>query len=186
MIWSRRRRWLGNFVPFAPSATAAILAAKLGLGIWSLAVAVLIAIPLISRYGFYENSQIREELAQKHPGQGDLVGFVFDRPADWLDAHAEVGFLNVRNRKIEVRTEDRLLTVPLTPNTRLSRGFNIHKIVGLGGWIVIDNDEVPTLKLESRSADTMYASKLRTAQLFERLRQEKGGSEEPPISNQLA
>ncbi len=174
---------MGNIVPLFPSVLVAACAAGLGLGVWSLGLGVLVAIPLISRYGFWENSEIRSELLEKFPEGGALVGFVFDRPADWLDAHAEVGLLTLAKKKLTIKTEERVVQIPFTPGTRIGTQFNIHQLVGLGGWIRLDNEGFPALLIESREAETMYASKLKTAELYERLIQEKGGSEEPPISN---
>jgi hypothetical protein len=175
---------MGNIVPLLPSVLVAAFAAGLGLGIWSLGLGVLVAIPLISRYGFWENSEIRSELTEKLPRGGALVGFVFDRPADWLDAHAEVGLLTLGKKKLTIQTEERLVQIPLNSETQIGRQFNIHQLVGLGGWIRIENEGFTALLVESREAETMYANKLKTAELFERLIQEKGGSEEPPISSQ--
>ena len=175
---------MGNIVPLFPSVLVAACAAGLGFGIWSLGVGVLVAIPLISRYGFWENAEIRSELSEKFPQGGALVGFVFDRPADWLDAHAEVGLLTLGRQKLTIQTEERLVQIPLTSETQIGRQFNIHQLVGLGGWIRIENEGLPTLLIESREAETMYASNQKTAELYERLIQEKGGSKEPPLSNQ--
>ncbi len=177
---------MGNFVPLVPSAVVASVAAGLGCGVWSLGVGVLVAIPLISRFGFWENAKIRSELLALYPQDGLLVGIVFDRSADYLDAHAEIGLLSLGEQKLKIRTEDRTVETPLNSTTRISRQFNIHKLIGLGGWILIQNDGFPDLRIESREADTMFASKLKTDELFQHLHKEKGGSEEPPVSNQLA
>lgn len=177
---------MGNIVPLVPSAMVVAAAAGLGFGVWSLGFGVLTAIPLISRFGFWENSQIRSEMLALYPCGGLLVGFVFDRPADYLDAHAEVGLLTIRKGKLEIKSEDRTIEVPINANTRLTRQFNIHQLIGLGGWIRIQNEGFPDLRIESREADTMFASQRRTKVLFEQFQKEKGGSEEPPVSNQLA
>lgn len=177
---------MGNLVPLFPSVIVAAIAAIFALGVWSLGLAVGVAIPLISRFGFWENAQIREELLDLHPKGGILVGFVFDRPADWLDAHAEVGLLTVARGKLVIRTEEREVRVELNKTTTIRRAFNIHQLIGLGGWIRLENDGATPLLIESREADTMFASKRLTAELFERLQKEKGDPEGSPISNQRA
>ena len=167
---------MGNIVPLIPSVLVGAIAVALGSGVWSVGWAVIVAIPLISRYGFWENAMIRSELLAKHPDGGVLVGFVFDRQADWLDAHAEVGLITVKRQRVMIQTEERLVEVPLNKGTTFKRKFNIHQAIGLGGWIVIENEDLPILLIESRECDTMYASKRETDALFERLTKEKGGS----------
>lgn len=177
---------MGNIVPLIPTALVVAVAGGLGLGVWSLGLGVLVAIPLISRFGFWENSQIRSELLAIYASDGLLVGFVFDRPADYLDAHAEVGLLTISRNKLKINSEERTIEVPINASTRITRQFNIHQLIGLGGWIRIQNEGLPDLRIESREQNTMFASKRKTNQLFGQLQKEKGGSEEPPISNQLA
>lgn len=172
---------MGNLVPLAGALFATLVAAGLGLGIWSLIVGVSVGIPLISRYGFWENRQIREELESRFPHGGELVGFVYDRSADFLDAHAEVGLLYLPPGCIVLCTEHRTLRLPLNDKTAFGRKFNIHAAVGLGGWISIENAGHRPLLIESRAKDTMFAAKRCTNDLFERLSKAKGGPEGPPF-----
>ncbi len=165
---------MGNIVPLVPSVLVAILGLRLG--VWGAGLGVIVAIPLISRFGFWENAQIRKELLNIYPQSGELVGLVHDREADLLDAHAEVGLLVVSNGAIRIQTQERLISVPLNSKTTIARQFNIHQLIGLGGWIKVINEGHPNLLIESRERDTMYASKLATHELFERLLKEKGGS----------
>jgi hypothetical protein len=82
----------------------------------------------------------------------------------------------VAKKQLTIKTEERVVQIPFTPGTRIGTQFNIHQLVGLGGWIRLDNEGFPALLIESREAETMYASKLKTAELHERLTKEKGGS----------
>ena len=165
---------MGNLVPLIPSVLVAIIGLRLG--VLGAGLGVVVAIPLISRFGFWENKQIRLELHQRYPQPGILVGFVFDKPADWLDAHAEVGLMCHRKGQVLIQTEDRLVVVPCNAKTIIGRQFNIHQLIGLGGWIKIENEGMQTLLIESREHDTMLASKGATKALFDKLQKEKGGS----------
>ena len=167
---------MGNIVPLVPSVICAVLGYGLGLGVWSIGLGAAVSLPLISRFGFWENALIRAELLEKFAKGGILVGIVYEQPADWLDAHAEIGLLNIEKSMIIVQTEEHRLKVPLNSQSSLRRKFNIHQLVGLGGWIVVSNPGVPDLLIESREADTMFQSKLRTNELFETVKKEKGGS----------
>lgn len=121
----------------------------------------------INFLGFFENSKIEAELRAKlYVEDGELIGFVFDRPADALDAHAEVGLLHISTGGIRIATEERLLNLRISS---IQREPNIHSLVGLGGWIRAETEQGP-IKIESRKHPTMLASARETNRLAERLR----------------
>lgn len=121
----------------------------------------------INFLGFFENSKIEAELRAKLGSEdGELIGFVFDRPADALDAHAEVGLLQLSGGNIRIATEERSLNLRISS---IRREPNIHSLVGLGGWIRAETDQ-GSIKIESRKHPTMFASARETNRLAERLK----------------
>jgi hypothetical protein len=91
------------------------------------------------------------------------VGFVYDQKPDYLDAHAEIGILEINQELLVLTTEDRTIQLPLKSLKGVKFGLNIHALIGLGGWIVLEFKH--PLKLESRKYSTMFKSAKRTRQL---------------------
>jgi hypothetical protein len=122
----------------------------------------------IGLFGFFENRKIERELRSSTGLEsGELVGFVFDVPADALDAHAEIGILQIETRELVLTTEDREIRFPIRKLRSVKRSFNIHALILLGGWIELGFD--PPLKLESRKFPTMFQSAFRTSKLYREL-----------------
>ncbi len=121
----------------------------------------------INFLGFFENSKIEAELrARLKVDDGEMIGFVFDRRADALDAHAEIGLMHISGGSIRITTEERLLSLKISS---VRREPNIHSLVGLGGWIRAETDQ-GSIKIESRKYPTMLASARETNRLAERLK----------------
>jgi hypothetical protein len=156
---------LGNILPLSFGIVAAVVTIRYGLVIQCLS-AILVAWLGIATFGFYDNKQIKHELVEQIGETGELIGLVFDRPPSNLDAHAEIGLLRFQSEKLCITTEDRLIEVFRSEIESIQRGFNIHQLIGLGGWIVLHLSDARNLKIESRELNTMLMSQFRTKALF--------------------
>ena len=167
-IWNSRRQILGNgiplvfglavgagFVPFGPSprVVLGIIATYMGINFW----------------GWFENAKIESELRNRTQAQGELIGFVFKIPPSIFDAHAEVGLLSIQPERLNVETEDGGFVILREEIVSISRGMNIHRILLLGGWVVIELRDGQFFRLESRKFNSMLAGKQRTNRLFQEL-----------------
>lgn len=156
---------MGNLIPLGMG----IITACLAIGIYQKAIAFVgFAFLGIGLFGFFENKKIEHELRSLTEIQtGELVGFVYDIPADKLDAHAEIGILQIDSKEIILTTEDREIRFPIKKLKSVKRTFNIHALILLGGWIEL-GFETP-LKIESRKFPTMFQSAYRTSKLYREL-----------------
>lgn len=185
-IWNLRRQIFGNLIPLMLGVLGSLLTwvllSRLATSTIVTNVSSGIAFILgayfgINRFGFYENSQMATELmkrlAKELPSESEplmLIGLVYDRPATVFDAHAEVGFMLLSPGGLKIWTEDRTLDFQVVAS-KVSRGFNIHALIGLGGWIRLDweNSSIPLL-IESRQFPTMFRSKIATQHLYQKMR----------------
>jgi hypothetical protein len=167
-IWTTRRKVLGNGIPFA-CGVAAVAIGYPSIGTWSFLPAWIITYMSLNAFGFFENAKIHRELTELG-AKGELVGFVFDRPPSLLDAHAEVGMLQLSGKRLTVVTEDRAVEWLVSTITNVFERPNPHSFLGLGGWVQVDFVEGPSLKLESRARNTMRASRAETKRLYNQLK----------------
>lgn len=167
-IWTTRRKVLGNAIPFACGVAAVAIGYPAVAG-WSFLPAWIITYMSLNCFGFFQNAKIRQELTDLG-AKGELVGFVFDRPPSLLDAHAEVGMMHLTSKRLTITTEERKLEWPLTSVIDVIERPNPHTFLGLGGWIQLELEGQPPLKLESRARDTMRASRAETRRLYLQLK----------------
>lgn len=137
-------------LPLALRIVAGIAAAYFGINVW----------------GFYENEKIDRELRKLTQSNGELIGFVYLQPPTMYDAHAEVGILTVAESYLEISSERGGIVLNRSDIVALNRRYNIHSVLLLGGWIVLELKNGSEFKFESRKFPTMHMSKLRTDQLF--------------------
>lgn len=157
---------MGNLVPLAAGIIAAGSLASFGFLYASFGF-LLVSWIGIDRAGFFQNRQIRKELQDRTGKDGILIGFVADIPAGPLDAHSELGLLKIDENGLTIFTEDRTLSFPKPIKT--DRKFNVHALIGLGGWIRLTFTDSRHLLIESRERDTMWRSKMHTSELFKTL-----------------
>ena len=168
-IWNRRRQWLGNALPLGLGIAVGSVLFPFDAAIRSLA-AVVAAWIGVSQWGFFENSEIEQELRAKTLAEGELIGFVFKKNPTALDAHAEIGILTVSPKKLSVVTEDGKVEILRQDVTSITKLRNIHSLILLGGWVVLILADGAQFKFESRKHRTMWQSRKRTAILFEEIR----------------
>ena len=184
-IWNSRRQWLGNIIPFALAVVVGVALISLGTYVAFIG-AILAGWFGVSHWGFFENRRIDTELRAKSGSEGELIGFVYRVPPTALDAHAEIGLLLVKVGCLEFRTEAGAYTVEMTEIKKISRQFNIHSLLGLGGWIVLSRLDGSELKLESRKYNNMLRSRIRSKELYRELtnwKNEKAPASRGPFSN---
>ena len=68
-----------------------------------------------------------------------------------------------------METEDGGFVILREEIVSISRGMNIHRILLLGGWVVIELRDGQFFRLESRKFNSMLAGKQRTNRLFQEL-----------------
>jgi hypothetical protein len=165
MIWTTRRKILGNAIPLAFGILTLIIFHRY---LMIASVLSIIATHIgINQFGFFDNSKIQEEM--QSPG-GELIGFVAEVPPSIFDAHAEIGILNMNSKKLLIKTENREVVILKKNILGISRKPNIHWLIGLGGWVAITLRDNKVIKLESRQYRTMWQSKKRTDELFTELK----------------
>lgn len=167
-IWTNRRKWLGNLIPFFLGVCVGLLLLPVH---WILACVSGIVTTWwgVNVWGFFENRKIEQELRTLTLSDGELIGFVYLEPASFLDAHAEIGLLKLSIQSLEIFTEDNKVVLARSEILGVSRRANIHSILMLGGWIVISLADSRELTLESRKHHTMLGSRRRTKLLFQEL-----------------
>jgi len=150
-VWTARRKWLGNAIPalvYVPPLAFGILwmlqhQEILGLGLWLVAMAPILAWVALNFFGLFDNARMRRELLrelgsreQAIPDDALFVGFASPKYHGMLDAHEDVGFLLFLPQAIEFRGERRVVTVPRADIARVRFRPNIHTLVGLGRWVL--------------------------------------------------
>lgn len=164
-IWNTRRQALGNLVPLL----LGLVVGTLGFLIHPIAGAILgifAAYFGVHQWGFFENAKIDRELRARTGKDGELIGFVYRDPPTVLDAHAEIGLLNVESHLLTIATETGTTVLGRDQIKTISRKGNIHSLLMLGGWIALELEDGEFFRLESRKLNTMGASRSRTNQLF--------------------
>lgn len=164
-IWNIRRQLLGNLVPLLFGIAAGLVFFKLALVV-RVVIGIAAGILGVNLWGFYENKKIDRELRNLTRSEGELIGFVYKVPAGMLDAHAEIGILSIDDDQLQVVTEKGGIVLRRDDIVGLNRRRNIHSILFLGGWIVLELKNGSDFRFESRMFNTMHMSKLRTDQLF--------------------
>lgn len=180
-VWNARRKWLGNLIPgvvfLVPFSYGLYLALQsqqvpIQAYMW-MAAAVLCGYFALNTWGLYQNSQMRTEMRKrvKAPPFAIFVGFATPGFASALDPHEDVGFLWVEDEKLIVMGELYSIVIDRVDIARVSFSPNVHTILGLGGWSVVEGaigSDPFKLKIEPRQKDTLFgnlriAKKLRAA-----------------------
>lgn len=110
-MWTTRRKVLGNLVPaivwLIPAAYGLIVMATtrvlLGPGLALLAVSTVLGWLALNSFGLFENLQMQKELEQilknrreEIPAESWFVGLTTPKYRGLLDAHEDVGFLQIQ------------------------------------------------------------------------------------------
>jgi hypothetical protein len=159
---------MGNIIPLLLFVTAGLLFFKLAPFVSPIA-AIVAAWFGVSQWGFFENEKIDQELRARTGKAGELIGFVFRKSTTALDAHAEIGLLTFEPDQLEITTEAATYFIFRDQIRDISNHINIHSLLGLGGWIVLNLTGDKPFHLESRKYGTMRQSRIRTKRLKQEL-----------------
>jgi hypothetical protein len=151
----------------------------LGVGLWFVAAAPVLAWIALNFLGLFENGRMRRELvrelgAREEPVPADavFVGFASPRFHGLLDAHEDVGFLVLKPDAVEFRSETRTVRLLRRDVVRVRFRFNVHTLVGLGRWVSIEGlaEKRPfRLLVEPREKSALLANLLSSRALRERV-----------------
>ena len=93
-----------------------------------------------------------------------------------VDAHEDVGFLRILDDRITFVSETRTMEIMRADITGAKRRFNVHSLVGLGGWVGIDakiGERQFRMLVEPREKATMLGSKPYAGRLIARIQEWK-------------
>ena len=190
-VWNRRRKFMGNFVPalfwfplaLAGVAIAVIQGQFIGLGLWFLVASTFVGWLAVNFFGYYENQAMRRQLerilkVKETPIEGEFifVGFASPNFSSMVDAHEDVGFLRILDDRITFVSETRTMEIMRADITGAKRRFNVHSLVGLGGWVGIDakiGERQFRMLVEPREKATMLGSKPYAGRLIARIQEWK-------------
>jgi hypothetical protein len=188
-VWTTRRKVLGNLVPalfwFPPACYGVLdLARKsqfIGPGLWYLASSTVIGILAVNQFGFFENGTMRRQLelilkAQEAEVTGEylFVGFATPKYSSMLDAHEDVGFLQILDDRLVFVSESRRLELMKADIKEVRTRPNAHSILGLGRWVSVDSelgDKRFRLLVEPREKATMLGSSRYSKRLVQRIQE---------------
>lgn len=178
---------MGNFVPalfWLPLAIAGIAITIIqgqfiGIGLWFLGTSSIAAWFALNAFGYFENQSMRRQLerilqVQGTPIEGEyiFVGFATPTYSSMVDAHEDVGFLRFLDDRLVFVSETRTIEVMKADITGAQKRFNVHSLLGLGGWVGIDasiGERKFRMLIEPREKRTMLASKQYSARLIARI-----------------
>ena len=182
---------MGNFVPalfwfplaLAGVAIAVIQGQFIGLGLWFLVASTFVGWLAVNFFGYYENQAMRRQLerilkVKETPIEGEFifVGFASPNFSSMVDAHEDVGFLRILDDRITFVSETRTMEIMRADITGAKRRFNVHSLVGLGGWVGIDakiGERQFRMLVEPREKATMLGSKPYAGRLIARIQEWK-------------
>ncbi|MBX3118009.1 MAG: hypothetical protein KF784_03020 [Fimbriimonadaceae bacterium] len=187
-VWTTQRKFMGNFLPALFSLPFGVLGffamfrqgQLIGSGLLWFALWPLSAIVLVNFLGLFQNGQMRQLLAKRlsaplaEPKTASwFVGFA--RPAfkDLLDPHEDVGFLVLRDDRIEFLGESIQVEIQKRQIHKISFRPNVHTIIGLGGWLSVDGTVDGTrvrLLVEPREKKTLLGNLLLNRRIRKKLR----------------
>lgn len=149
------------------------------------AIALFGAFPVVgwlalNFFGFHGNGWMRRELARRLGFTGSrgperyFVGIARPSFRSALDAHEDVGFLNLHNDRLEFVGETLRLTFPREDVRNVRFRMNPHSWVLLGRWISVEGvagDRPIRLSLEPRERATLLGNLFFSEKLIARLRE---------------
>lgn len=167
-IWNTRRQALGNVIPLLLGLLVGVVSFVVNPILGAIA-GIIAAYFGVHQWGFFENAKIDRELRARTGKDGELIGFVYCEPPTMLDAHAEIGILNLESDRLTINTEAANYSLNRDQIVAIGRRSNIHSLLLLGGWIAIELADGKAFRFESRKLNTMGASRKRTNQLYREL-----------------
>jgi len=174
--WNRRRRWMGNVLPavfwFPLTMAGLIIYYRTG-HVWgwafnTLCLGQFLGLVSLNYLGLFENALLRKELDRefrvlrpRYTGYRVFVGFASQGYSSWVDPHEDVGYLCLTPETIEFYGDQIIWKLEHKDVLRITKGPNIHSLVGLGRWIRIEatlGGSKTILRLEPRDRDTLIGN----------------------------
>lgn len=192
---------MGNLVPalvWLPLTVCGLVVIRatkdpLGSGFWLLLVGQLGSLVVLNFTGLWENRRMRTALFREfqilrpnHRGWKMFVGYASGPYTSWLDPHEDIGYCCLTPDTLEFYGDAKVRIVKREEVKRILWRPNVHSLLGLGRWIVVEaveSGKPVTLKFEPRDRDTLLGNLLLGQGLKRRLlnwRQKKTSSEEIP------
>lgn len=185
-VWTERRKALGNLVPAVFWAVPALIGLiviviqgnLLGPGLALLVFATLAGWAATGWFGFYQNAQMRQELAALLLARGEtldravFVGMATPRHSGILDAHEDVGFLVLKADRLRYVGENRTIEIFRNDIGRIRMRGNVHSLIGLGGWVAVEGmvqGSPIRVLFEPREHPTMFQNARSRRPLLQRL-----------------
>ena len=175
-VWTTRRKVLGNLVPtivwLIPTAYGlAVMAATrvlLGPGLAMLLISTVLGWLALNSFGLFENLQMQRELEQILKNRKDevaaeswFVGLTTPKYRGLLDAHEDVGFLQILPEKLSFVSETRKIELLKSEIRRIRYRGNVHSLVFLGRWVSVEGEsggKPVRMLLEPRERPTMLGN----------------------------
>ena len=185
--WNSRRRWMGNLVPaivWLPLTVAGVLIVRathepLGSGFIMLLAGQLLTWIVLNYTGLWDNKPMRRALFKEfqilrpnHNGWRLFVGYASGPYSSWLDPHEDVGYCCLTGDTFEFYGDAKVRVVRREDVKSIHWKPNVHTLMGLGRWIVIDVVEGGrpiSLKFEPRDRDTLIGNLLLGRKFKQRL-----------------
>jgi hypothetical protein len=178
---------LGNLVPafvwLIPAAAGLFIMAStrhlLGTGLWLLGASTVLGWLALDTFGFFENAQMRKEVEKILTGRKEapiagspFVGFATPKYHGLLDAHEDVGFLQILPDRLTFVSETRKVEVLSKEVRRIRYRPNIHTLLLLGRWVSVEGEsggKPIRLLVEPRERSTMLGNFRESSRLRDRL-----------------
>lgn len=186
-VWTVQRKIMGNFVPALLSLPFAVVGffvmlregQLIGNGLYWFALWPVSAILFVNFLGLFQNGQMKRLMAKRLAGPlGEpkiaawFVGFARPSFKDILDPHEDIGFLVLREDRIEFLGETIQVEIKREQVQRVRFLPNVHTIIGLGGWLTVDGNVDGTkvrLLVEPRERQTLLGNLLLNRRIRRRL-----------------
>lgn len=174
-VWTTGRKWAGNILPalfYLPLAISGGIVMWrrqefFGLGLWLLCGSVLVGWLALNFFGFIGNGfakrQLRREINARVglPNDAPFVGFARPGFRGALDPHEDLGFLVLKEDRLELLGESVTIELPRVNVTAVRFKPNIHTWVGLGRWISVEatiEGKKASVLIEPRERATMLGN----------------------------
>lgn len=178
---------MGNLIPaitWLPATVIGILLIQLshdplGLGFRVLIGGQILTLVVLNFTGLFENNSMRRALYREfqvlrpnHRGWKMFVGYASERYSSWLDPHEDLGYCCLTPDTFEFYGDSKIRTVKREQVSRIRWKPNVHSLLGMGRWIVIEavqDGKLVTLKFEPRDRDNLFGNLLLGRKLKQRL-----------------
>lgn len=151
----------------------------MGPGLWLLVASTVVGWLALDSFGLFENPQMRKALLEILEKRGEaplagspFVGFATPRYHGLLDAHEDVGFLQILPHKLLFTSETRTIELQHHEAKKVCFRWNVHTILILGGWVSVEGisgGKPVRLLVEPRDRPTMLGNLRESRKLRARL-----------------